>query len=124
MTEIENSRACFVRLWRKLERTRRLFRTRCRYYCVRRVLQSWFGAEATDDFINEVCWRCELAGFDGLPPPSVSPRPHRELLRAVVAVRLGISMLKVDLRALDAAYGEVFPHGTPLNVSKKKRSSQ
>ena len=36
--------------------------------------------------------------------PSLYPRKHRELLRAIVAVRTGISFYKVDLKALDAAY--------------------
>ena len=53
--------------------------------------------------------------------PSLYPRRHRELLRAIVAVRLGISYYKINLKALDAAYTEVFPHSTPINVNKKKR---
>ena len=36
--------------------------------------------------------------------PSLYPRKHRELLRAIVAVRTGISFYKVDLKDLDAAY--------------------
>ena len=48
-------------------------------------------------------------------------RKHRELLRAIVAVSLGISFYKVNLKALDAAYSIVFPKSTPLNVNKKKR---
>jgi len=43
------------------------------------------------------------------------------LLRAIVAVRLGIGMRKVDLKALDAAYSIAFPKSTPINVNKKKR---
>lgn len=121
MIEIDNTQACFVRLWRRLELTRRRLREQCRRYCVRRVLQSWFGAEATDDFIWQVCRLSEQEGWNELPPPALYPRCHRELLRAVVAVRLGISMRKVKLRKLDAAYSEVFPHSTPLNVNKKKR---
>ena len=43
-----------------------------------------------------------------------------ELLRAVVAVRLGISFYKkVNLKALDAAYSEAFPNSTPINKNKK-----
>jgi hypothetical protein len=38
-----------------------------------------------------------------------------------VAVKLGIGMRKVDLKALDRAYSAAFPHSTPLNVNKKKR---
>ncbi len=60
-------------------------------------------------------------GLDELPAPSLHPRASREFLRAVVAVRLGIGMRKVNLKALDRAYSEAFPHSTPLNVNKKKR---
>ena len=49
------------------------------------------------------------------------PRKHRELLRAIVAVKTGISFYKIDLKALDAAYSIAFPRSTPLNVNKKKR---
>ena len=37
--------------------------------------------------------------------PSLYPRKHRELLRAIVSVKLGISYYKVDLKALGAAMG-------------------
>jgi hypothetical protein len=57
-----------------------------------------------------------------LPPPGLYPRPHRELLRAIVAVRTGISYYQIDLRALDAAYTIAYPKSTPLNVNKKKKS--
>ena len=42
-------------------------------------------------------------------------------MTAIVAVSLGISLRKVDLKALDAAYSEVFPNSPPLNINKKKR---
>jgi hypothetical protein len=97
-----------------------------RRFCIRRVLVSWFGAEATDDFIWEVCFNTivddrQYYGLDELPAPSLHPRASREFLRAVVAVRLNIGMRKVNLKALDRAYTEAFPHSTPLNVAKKKR---
>ena len=124
--KIENNQACFVQLWRKLERTRQLFGSQYKRFCIRNVLKSWFGPLATDDFIWEVChntivddeWAC---GNDMLKPPSLYPRKHREFLRAIVAVSLGISLRKVDLKALDAAYSEAFPNSTPINVNKKKR---
>ena len=47
----------------------------------------------------------------------------REFLRALVAVKLGIGIRKVDLNALDAAYSIAFPHSTPLNVNKKRRQA-
>ena len=127
--EIQNNKECFVRLWRKLERTRHLLGGQYKRFCIRRVLQSWFGFEATDDFIWEVCHRVSLVldednpvgGNDLLQPPSLYPRKHRELLRAIVSVRLGIGMRKVDLKALDAAYTVAFPNSTAINVNKKKK---
>ena len=124
MIEIQNSQACFVRLWRLLERTRRFLTTQHRRFCLRHVLQLWFEEEANDDFIWKVCHLALVddepqEGWDELPPPSLHPRRHRELLRALVAVRLGIGMRKVDLRALDRAYTVAFPHSTPINVNKK-----
>ena len=120
MMNIENNQECFVQLWRKLERTRRLLGGQYKRFCIRNVLKSWFPAETTDDVIWEVCRLCEQEGWNELPPPSLYPRKHRELLRAIVAVRTGISFFKVDLKALDAAYSIVFPKSTPINVSKKK----
>lgn len=125
MITIENNEACFVGLWRRLERTRQLLGMQYRRFCIRRVLQSWFGSDATDTFVWEVCHNTvvdgeQVCGMDRLPPPSLHPRPSREMLRAVVAVRLGIGMRKVDLRALDRAYSVAFPRSTPLNVGKKR----
>ncbi len=122
MIIIENTQECFVQLWRMLERTRQLLTSQCKRFCIRRVLKSWFPAEANDDFIWEVCNLCEQAGWDELQAPSLYPRKHRELLRAIVAVKTGISFNKVDLKALDKAYSIAFPHSTPINVNKKKRS--
>jgi hypothetical protein len=119
--EIQNTQECFVQLWRKLERTRRLLGGQYKRFCIRRVLKVWFGGEATDDFIWEVCNRCNQEGWNELPIPSLYPRKHRELLRAIVAVRLGISYYRINLRAIDKAYSIVFPQSTPINVNKKKR---
>ena len=121
MIEIQNTQECFVQLWLRLERTRQMLYRQCKRFCVRRVLKSWFGFEATDDFIWEVCSLCDQAGWDELPLPSLYPRKHRELLRAIVAVKTGVSYYKIDLKALDAAYSIAFPKSTPLNVNKKKR---
>ena len=126
MMEIRNDYECFVQLWLRLERTRQLLAMQYKRFCIRRVLQSWLGAEASDDFIWEVCFNTvvddrQFYGLDELPAPALHPRASREFLRALVAVRLGIGMRKVDLKALDRAYSEAFPHSTPLNVSKKKR---
>jgi hypothetical protein len=121
MIQVENTQACFVQLWLLLERTRRLLGGQCKRYCIRNVLKAWFGPQANDDFIWHVCHQCEQEGWNELPRPSLYPRQHRELLRAIVAVRTGISFYRVDLKALDSAYSQAFPHSTPLNVNKKKR---
>ena len=61
-------------------------------------------------------------GWNELPLPSLYPRKHRELLRAIVAVKTGISYYRINLRAIDKAYSIVFPQSTPINVNKKKRT--
>ena len=120
MVTIENTQECFVQLWRRLEHTRRLLGGQCKRFCIRNIMKSWFGYEADDDMIWEVCRLCEQEGWNELPPPSLYPRKHRELLRDIVAVRLGISFYKkVNLKALDAAYSIAFPKSTPINVKKK-----
>ena len=126
MITIENNEQCFVQLWQRLERTRQMFGMQYKRFCIRRVLQSWLGSEATDDFVWEVCFNTvvdeqQMYGYDILPAPALHPRASREFLRALVAVKLGIGMRKVDLKALDRAYSAAFPHSTPLNVNKKKR---
>ena len=129
MVTIENTQGCFLQLWLRLERTRRLLGMQHKRFCIRHVLRSWFGAEADDDFIWEVCRLMTrsldeddpVCGWDELPPPSLHPRRHRELLRAMVAVRLGIGLRKVDLKALDGAYSIAFPKSTPINVNKKRK---
>ena len=128
MITIENTQDCFVQLWPRLERTRQLLAGQYKRFCIRQVLRSWFGLRATDDLIWEVCHQAsqgtdeQLCGGDILPPPRLYPRKHRELLRAIVAVTLGISYYRVDLKALDAAYSLAFPGSTPINVSKKRRN--
>ena len=126
---IENTLECFVQLWQQLERTRQLLSGQYRRFCVRRILRSWLGVEATDDLIWEVCLRAsrpghEVFGLDQLPPPSTHPRLHREILCALVMVKLGLGKQKVRLRDLDAAYRVAFPDSTPLNVAKKRRSGR
>ena len=118
--EIQNTQECFVELWLRLERTRRLLGGQYKRFCIRRVLKTWFGHKANDDYIWEVCNMCDQEGWNELPPPTLAPRKHRELLRAIVAVHLGIGSCKVKLRALDAAYSIAFPNSTPINVNKKK----
>ena len=96
MMNVENNLECFVQLWRKLERTRRLLGGQYKRFCIRNVLKAWFPADATDDFIWEICHLAAVddepqEGWNELPLPSLFPRKHRELLRAIVAVRTGIS---------------------------------
>ena len=126
MVKIENTLECFVQLWLKLERTRQLLAGQHKRFCISNILRSWFGLRATSDFIWEVCFRASndeltLGGMDILPPPLVSPRKHRELLRALVSVSLGIGMRKVHLPQLDKAYSQAFPGTTAINVNKKKK---
>ena len=123
MIKVENNQACFVVLWRKLERTRQLLTRQCKRFCIRRILKLWFPAEANDDFIWKVCTLCGQAGWDELQAPSLYPRKHRELLRAIVSLKTGISLNKVDLKALDKAYSIAFPGSTPINVNKKRNST-
>ena len=123
---VQNNQECFVQLWLRLERTRRLFGAQHKRFCIRQVLKSWFGLRATDDFIWEVCHRALVddqpqEGWNELPPPMLYPRRHREFLRAIVAVRLGISFYRVNLKALDAAYSVAFPNSTAINVNKKRK---
>ena len=126
MIVIQNNQACFVQLWLRLERTRRLLWEQHKRFCIRNVLKTWLRGEATDDIIWEVCHRAAVddepqEGWNELPPPSLYPRKHRELLRAIVSVKLGIGTRKVHLPDLDRAYSIAFPKSTPINVSKKKR---
>ena len=121
MISVDNNKDCFVQLWLQLERTRQLLTRQYKRFCIRRILKSWFGVEASDNFIWEVCHLCEQEGWNELQAPSLYPRKHRELLRAIVSLKTGISFYKVDLKALDAAYSIAFPNSTPINVNKKKR---
>ena len=126
MVKIDNNKECFAQLWLLLERTRRMLGGQYKRFCIRNVLKAWFGVQATDDFIWEVCHRVvvndeQVCGNDTLPPPSLYPRKHRELLRAIVSVKLGLSARQVKLPELDAAYSIAFPNSTSINVNKKKR---
>ena len=115
-----------MQLWRRLERTRQMLGGQYKRFCIRNVLKVWLGPLATDDFIWEVCHRVvvndeQVCGNDTLPPPSLYPRKHRELLRAIVSVKLGLSARQVKLPELDAAYSIAFPNSTELNINKKSK---
>ncbi len=128
MIKFENNETCFVQLWLRLERTRQMFGMQYKRFCIRRVMQSWLGSEATDEMVWKVCHlaTCNeeepVYGLDILPVPSMHPRRSREFLRALVAVKLGFGIRKVDLKALDRAYSVAFPNSTAINVSKKRRA--
>ena len=123
--EIQNTKECFVALWRELERTRQDFEREYRRFCIRRVLKTWMPDEATDDFIWEVCHRASYhrdepaEGYEIMPPPEDDPLRCRAFLRALVAAKLDITTLHVNMKAMDEAYREVFPERTGNNVSTK-----
>ena len=127
--KIENNEQCFVQLWLRLERTRRLLESQHKRFCIRHVLQDWFGSKATDDFIWEVCnsiiidedMEQPVYGYDLLPSPKLLPRKSREFLRALVAVVLNIGIRKVDAKALNKAYEKAFPQGKKLKSDRKKK---
>ena len=48
MSVIKNNQECFVQLWLRLERTRRLLGGQYKRFCVRNVLRSWFGSEVNE----------------------------------------------------------------------------
>ena len=118
--KIENTETCFLQLWLMLDHTRLELQDQYKRYCIRHILESWFADRATDDFIWEVCIKCDQLGLNELPQPTLNPRPHRELLRAIVSTTLKISMCQVNLHALDVAYTIAYPGSTPLNVNKKR----
>ena len=121
LDRIQDTETCYLQLWLLLEDTRQEFRAAYRRYCIRNILKSWFGPAATDDFVWEVCFRCQVPGLSELPAPTLEPRQHRELLRAVVATVLGKGVRHVDLGALDRTYHIAFPAHLMLNISKKRR---
>ena len=134
--EISNTKACFVELWQCLASAEQALSADCRRFCVRNILRLWVRQGIIDplkaaphlggyinlnDYIWDICRLSDLEGYQLLLTPSLYPRQYRELLRAIVAVMMGIGMRGVNLKALDEAYSEVFPCSTPLNVNKKKR---
>ena len=132
---IENTKDCFMNLWHQLESTRQLLAGQSKRFCVRNVLRSWFprgalsrprGEEISfDDLVWHVCRLAspdgDILGWTELPPPSLNPRVHRELLRALTQVTLGLNYQQVKLRELERAYGEVFAGGAKLNTNKKRQ---
>lgn len=79
MVKIENNKECFVQLWLLLERTRRMLGVQYKRFCIRNVLKAWFGVQATDDYIWEVCHNTvvndeSVCGNDTLPPRLLSTK--------------------------------------------------
>lgn len=107
INKIENTETCFLQLWLLLDSTRHDLMQQFKRYCIRNILKSWFGTAATDDFIWEVCTRCEQEGLNELPVVTLYPLQHREFLRATVSTALHIGMRQVNLQQ----YPEATVHG-------------
>ena len=126
---IENNKECFVRLWRQLERTRQYLESRRKRFCVRRILQTWFGENDSDDLIWEVCNLLSteeqtVYGWDELPTVVEDPERNCFLLQAIVAAKLGISIYKINSKELRDAYIEAFPKRTPIQLGRQRRKAK
>ena len=119
---VTNDQAGFAHLWRQLAATRVRFEAIFKRFCIRRILQDWFPAIATDDWIFEICLECEQGGYDELPDPAVDWLPHRYFLLALIKPLLNDLG---DWDAIDMAYSEVFPDSKPIYLtSRRQRMSQ
>ena len=119
---VTNDQAGFAHLWRQLAETRIRFEASYKRFCIRRILQDWFPAIATDDWIFEICLECELVGYEVLPDPAVDWLPHRYFLLALIKPLLNDLG---DWNAIDMAYSEVFPDSKPIYLtSRRQRMSQ
>ena len=119
---VTNDQAGFAHLWRQLAATRVRFEAIFKRFCIRRILQDWFPAIATDDWIFEICLECEQGGYDELPDPAVDWLPHRYFLLALIKPLLNDLG---DWDAIDMAYSEVFPYSKPIYLtSRRQRMSQ
>ena len=119
---VTNDQAGFAHLWRQLAATRVRFEAIFKRFCIRRILQDWFPAIATDDWIFEICLECEQGGYDELPDPAVDWLPHRYFLLALIKPLLNDLG---DCDAIDMAYSEVFPDSKPIYLtSRRQRMSQ
>ena len=119
---VTNDQAGFAHLWRQLAETRIRLEASYKRFCIRRILQDWFPAIATDDWIFEICLECEQGGYDELPDPAVDWLPHRYFLLALIKPLLNDLG---DCDAIDMAYSEVFPDSKPIYLtSRRQRMSQ
>ena len=48
--EIGNNQECFVQLWLRLERTRRLLGGQYKRFCIRHLLKSWFAQNSRQEY--------------------------------------------------------------------------
>ena len=69
---ITNTQECFVRLWLRLERTRRLLAGQYKRFCIRHILKEWFSDDVTDGFI---CVACRTAAPIDFVPASWHQSP-------------------------------------------------
>ncbi|MDO4215557.1 MAG: hypothetical protein Q4D12_06545 [Bacteroidales bacterium] len=116
--KIENSLEGYVLLWGKMEETYEFFHAHIHRFCVRRILRYWLPEQADDDFIWHICMKMEVEGYTELPNPAVEPRKCRDLIITLMAQYTGISVMKIDIRALNKAYRMVFG-GNPLKRVRK-----
>ena len=126
MIQIMNNIDCFIRLWTELDKAADILRETHRRFCPRRILELWYGPEATDDFIWEVCTRCEILGLNELPTISVNHEPAKCMLCALVAVKLGIGLQSVKVNELNDAFHLAFtePGNTRRKTKKKRRHTK
>jgi hypothetical protein len=107
--KIQHDYETYVRLWRLLRRTRRLFKERHVMFCPRRILQEWLPDEATDQFIYDVCHQAGLEGYTLLPSPYESALESRDFLIGFLSRYLHISCPVVIYPLMVRAFHEVYP---------------
>ena len=107
--KIQHDYETYVRLWRLLRRTRRLFKERHVMFCPRRILQEWLPDEATDQFIYDVCHQAGLEGYTLLPSPYESALESRDFLIGFLSQYLHIGSPIVCYSLMSRAFHEVYP---------------
>ena len=118
--KIQHDYDTYVRLWRLLRRTRRLFQERHVMFCPRRILQEWLPAEATDEFIYDVCRKAGLEGYGLLPSPLESAFESRNFLIAFVSRYLDTDGPISVYPLVKRAFREVYPN-VKISVMKRKK---
>ena len=118
--KIQHDYETYVRLWRLLRRTRRLFKERHVMFCPRRILQEWLPDEATDQFIYDVCRKAGLEGYGLLPSPLESAFESRNFLIAFVSRYLDTDGPISVYPLVRRAFREVYPN-VKISVMKRKK---